>query len=659
MGKRWIGAALSVLLAVAVGPVRAQVDVEQYIKREGYERIKISPDGLHYAATFPTEDRTGLVILRRSDKKVVATALGLKNSVVAGFWWANDERVVIAMGQKLGDRDQPYPTGELFALGIEGGKVKTLVQSLKDEVGMVAKAGDISSEVEYAEFLSTLPGDPRSILISVSKWSDISRTQVDRLDLYSGRRTKIATAPVRRADFVADVAGRVRFAMGAKDDNYSKLYYREDDDSDWRLINDEATSGRIEDPLGFAADGAIAYLQVTQSTGPDSIVAWNTRTGDRAEILRDPVADPYDILFSDLEEHVVLGALYMDGEVRSRFVDEKSPRARLWRSLEKAFAGSAITITSTTRDGKLALLQVWNDRTPGDYYLYDVEKKTANGVAALKHWLHPDALPASRGVQLQARDGVTLRGYLTSPRGDASNPRPMVVMPHGGPFGIFDTWGFDEDAIMLAEAGYAVLRVNYRGSGNYGDSFHKAGAREWGGRMQDDLTDATRWAVEQKIADPERICLYGASYGGYAALMGLAKEPDLYRCAAGYVGIYDLETRHRDLSRTPSGETWANDWMGPREELGAVSPTALASRIKAPVFLAAGGEDVIAPIAHSKKMERALRAAKVPVETLYIGSEGHGFYKPEHQKQFYTRLLDFLSRHLGGTTATTGAKVAR
>ena len=170
--------------------------------------------------------------------------------------------------------------------------------------------------------------------------------------------------------------------------------------------------------------------------------------------------------------------------------------------------------------------------------------------------------------------------------------------------------------------------------------------------MQDDLTDATHWAIEQKIADPARICLYGASYGGYAALMGVAKEASLYACAAGYVGIYDLEKRRRDLSGDArSLKTWAGDWMGEKGSLEAVSPVKLADRIKVPVFLAAGGADEIAPIEHSEKMEKALKQAGVPVESLYFRTEGHGFFTEPHRREYYTRLLAFLSQHLGGAKA--------
>ncbi|HWU71805.1 MAG TPA: prolyl oligopeptidase family serine peptidase, partial [Pseudoxanthomonas sp.] len=245
-------------------------------------------------------------------------------------------------------------------------------------------------------------------------------------------------------------------------------------------------------------------------------------------------------------------------------------------------------------------------------------------------------------------------GYLTRPAGKENGALPLVVLPHGGPFSVFDAWGFDDESQMLAEAGYAVLRVNFRGSGNYGRDHLQSGAKEWGKAMQDDLTDATRWAVAQGIADPARMCIYGSSYGGYAALMGVAKEPDLYRCAVGYVGVYDLERVYRDTRDSRSSRVWLGDWLGERDALAGVSPVNLAARIKAPVFLAAGGRDERAPIEHSKKMEKALKTAGVPVETLYYDSEGHGFYNEAHRREYYVRLLDFLSRYLGGAKAKAG-----
>jgi dipeptidyl aminopeptidase/acylaminoacyl peptidase len=250
---------------------------------------------------------------------------------------------------------------------------------------------------------------------------------------------------------------------------------------------------------------------------------------------------------------------------------------------------------------------------------------------------------------------MTLYGYVTTPRGAGKN-LPMVVLPHGGPFGISDEWAFDPEIQMLASAGYAVLQVNFRGSGGHGRAYRHAGVRQWGRSMQDDVTDATRWAISEGIADGRRICIYGASYGGYAALMGSAKEPDLYRCAVGYVGVYDVPMWIGKGGWADSANAYLDGWVGKPSELVSVSPVHLARQIRIPVLLVAGGQDERVPIEQSEAMEKALRAAGVPVDTLYIRTEGHGFFVDEHRKQFYERLLAFLDANIG-TAATAGAAV--
>ena len=265
-----------------------------------------------------------------------------------------------------------------------------------------------------------------------------------------------------------------------------------------------------------------------------------------------------------------------------------------------------------------------------------------------------------RPVTLKARDGLPLHGYLTVPKGSDGKGLPLVVMPHGGPYGIADVWGFDAQVQMLAAAGYGVLQVNFRGSAFRGRDFAAAGARQWGRAMQDDITDATRWAVQQGIADAERICIFGGSYGGYAALMGVAREPTLYQCAVGYIGVYDLPLMYGqgDVRDERTGMAFLRDWVGARDGLASVSPVHLADRIQVPVFLAAGGEDERAPIEHSRRMERALRQAGVPVETLYYDTEGHGFYVDAHRVEFNERLLAFLSRHIGAGAGVTSPRAS-
>ncbi|MET0890667.1 MAG: S9 family peptidase [Stenotrophomonas maltophilia] len=629
------------------------VDLEHYLRRDTFTDIKISPTGAFYAATIPMEDRTGLAIVRREDGKLIGSFVPPKNNHANDFDWVNDKRVLIGLAEKFGSLDEPQPTGELFGINADGGRGELLIGYRVQSRGPGTRIQPKKVEAVAAFMIDALPDQDRRVLVKVMPFSVDPFTSAERLDVNSGQRTPVARAPVQRADFVADGKGEVRFADGAAGDNVNKLYYRDGAGAAWKMINDQGVSKRIERALGFSEDGRLAYLLVEQPSGPDTIVSWNPATDERRELLRDEVVDPAKVIYRR-GTSIPIGALYLGDTPRTRFFDETSADARLQRSLEQAFGGQAVFITSSSRDGRLAMVQVWSGSNPGDFYVFDTQAKKADLVVSRSQWVDPDTTAVVQPIALKARDGMPLHGFVTRPRGSEGKRLPMVVMPHGGPFFVYDDGAYDMESQLLAAAGYAVLQVNFRGSSNFGRAHANAGSREWGGAMQDDLTDATRWAVAEGIADGAKVCMYGASYGGYAALMGVAKEPSLYACAAGYVGVYDLPIMYTtgDIQRRGSGETYLREWVGDRTALAAVSPVNLAGRIKVPVFLAAGGEDERAPILHTRRMEAALKKAGVPVDTLYYPTEGHGFYTDAHRREYYTRLLAFLSNSLGGQTAT-------
>lgn len=649
------GLALAAVLAFGLGPARAApgIDLDAYVRKDTFVDIKLSPTGEYYAATVPLEDQMGLVIIRTSDNQI-STALRMgKNTHFADFDWITSERVVLSLAEKFGMLDAPQLTGELYALDADGSDKQLLIGWRVTGSGTGTRIQTQRPDRVAAFLIDPLLEDPRHSLVSTERFALDPYTRAERLDIYTGRRTLVAIGPIRNARFTTDNAGTVRFAHGAGHDIVNKLYYRAGEGADWVLVNDESVSGHSEWPVGFSADNRIAYLTVEQPEGPNHIVAYDVATGERTKVLADGTGDP-TVLHAP-GTRVPVGALFLDGKPRTAFFDPQSEHARLYRSLEAAFEGHAVYITSSTADGRKVLLQTWSDRNPGDFYIYDTVEKKAAHVVARRQWFDPADMAERRPVSFAARDGLELHGFVTIPAGSDGRNLPMVVLPHGGPYGVFDTWGFETEAQMLAAAGYAVMQVNFRGSGSRGRAFEQAGAREWGGRMQDDVTDATRWAIAEGIADASRICIYGSSYGGYAAMMGAAREPSLYRCAAGNVGVYDLPTMHThgDIQQRGSGQTYLREWIGERDGLAAVSPNRMADRIKVPVFLAAGGKDERAPIEHSRMMERALVAAGVPVETAWFPTEGHGYYDDANRREYYTRLLAFLGRHLGGRTAAT------
>ncbi|EZP45974.1 Prolyl oligopeptidase family protein [Stenotrophomonas sp. RIT309] len=649
---------LAALLCAVVGGTSAGTgggDLDRYLRQEAFADIKISPGGEYVAATVPIEAGTALAIYRIADMKMVGTFRPPRNNHAHTFDWVSNERLLVGMAQKLGVLDRPAPTGELFGINANGKGGELLVGYRTAETGLGTNIKVKPAGMVAAFLTDELKDDDRNVLVAVTPFTDNAATQIERMDVSTGRRNAVARAPIAQAAFTTDARGEVRFAYGVGPDQKKKLYYRAGASSEWILLHDEALNPRNEAAIGFSADGRLAYLQVEQAEGPDVIVSWDPQSNERRTVLRDEIADPARIIHRPGTQ-VPVGALFMGTTPRTRFFDETSEDARLYRSLETAL-GAPVYITSSTRNGSTVLVESWSGRNPGDFYLYDTLGKRARHLISRSDWIDPAQSADVRAITLQARDGRPLHGFLTVPPGVPMRALPMVVVPHGGPIGVLDDGTYSTETQMLAAAGYAVLQVNFRGSAGYGRAHAQAARKQWGAAMQDDVTDATRWAIEQGIADRERICIYGASYGAYAALMGTVREPGLYRCAAGYVGIYDLPLMYArgDIQSDESGLIYLREWLGRPKDLVERSPVNLAAQVGVPVLLAAGREDQRAPVLHTERMEAALKQAGTPVQALYYKNEGHGLYNLANQRDYYGHLLAFLSRSLGGATAQVTA----
>jgi dipeptidyl aminopeptidase/acylaminoacyl peptidase len=643
--------------AGATSSAQQVIPVRDFVRDDSFDIVKLSPSGKYIARTVNIGEKTVLVVQQRSDGKISGHFNLAGKTQVEDFWWVNDNRLIISEGERFGLLEKPRPTGELYVMNADGSGQDILVgwRAGQNTTGTHITAGKEREAVAAFMDASRLPNEPNKVIVAVVPLQGESQfTQAEEMDVNTGRRTVVANAPVRNANFTVDRQGKVRFAEGSGADNLSKTYYRDADGSDWQLLNDESVSNHQLTPMGFSADGHTAYLEQQEAKGPDGVYAFDTTTRKMQLQLRDPVADPVRYLHGPNNE--LIGVEYADAKPRTVFFDETSALAKAYRSLEASFPDQAVVITDYTSDGKLALVLTYSDRSPGDYYLFDLDSKKAVHLISHRDWIDPDRMGESSPVTLKARDGIVLHGFLTLPQGSNGKNLPLVVNPHGGPFGISDAWRFNPEVQLLASRGYAVLQVNYRGSGDLGRDFMHLGYRQWGGAMQDDVTDATRWAIAQGIADPHRICIYGASYGAYAALMGVAKEPDLYRCAIGYVGVYDLEAMYHagDIQDTHSGTNYLKDALG-EQNLEAISPVHLADRIKVPVMLVAGKEDKRAPPVHTEEMRGALQAAGKSVDTKIYDQEGHGFFIEADREDFYTRMLAFLDKNIGAGVAAASA----
>lgn len=633
----------------------AQIPIEDFVRRPDIEEMAISPDGKYLAVKIPLEDTTVLFVVDRASKQRTASIRAGGNNVVDRFWWVNETRLVASVAEQLGGIDAPRPNGELYAINADGSGAKQLFGYRgADEIGSHIKRG---GEKRYASafFIDRVPGDDKNILVQTFDWqnSEGAPPSVEMLDVYTGTTRRVGVGPKANSGFVADHRGRVRVATAPDESLNPVLYVRGEEGGEWRVFNDPKTSKTYMTPRLFARDNRHLYMDVSRPNRPDALYRVDLESGEK-ELLYEGGADPGELLLTP-DGQDAYGVVTRDGKTAVHVFDANSPHARLALATQKAFPGQVALFGSFAEDGKFGLVHVFSDRNPGDFYLFDTDKKNAEYIGSARKWIDPEQMATMQPVRLKAGDGLELNGYLTLPRGSDGKNLPLIVNPHGGPHDIRDAWRFDPEVQLLASRGYAVLQLNFRGSGGYGADFERAGYRQWGLRMQDDLTDATRWAVQQGYADPKRLCLYGASYGGYAALEGAVREPELYRCAIGYVGVYDLGLMYRDgdIPRSLYGRRYLQMALGTdAADMRRRSPAGNVDRLKAALMLVAGGRDERVPIAQADALRGELDQRKYPYEWLLKDKEGHGFYRTDNNVELYTKMLVFLDRSLGKAAAT-------
>ncbi len=623
--------AISLLLACSSGASAAPPTLEDLLKPAQHDLISISPGGTYLAATFRKtenkEDKMMMVIIDRKTGKPVRVFDPEERGGIAQIWWANDERLFL-MNSRYGRKfAQKYTEGYVLAINVDGTRKRVLTSTLIDP----------------------LTDDDDHILIErCAKYTlDGCMSYLEKTDNDGSRMGKrIVDSPDDRSFFYADNIGQVRFAYSWDDEGAQKLWLLKG--GQWTMFNDERQTGVEISPAGSSRDGTAVFLWSERKTGPDVIEKYVFSSGERTVVMSDPVLNP-SFIVSSADGRQPIGAAYGTGVPRARFWDESDPDVKLRRQLEAAFPEDAVTMEGGSRDGQHVLVRVSSDRDPGSYYLLDRTTKQTVLIARRKPWLNPEELARSEPISFKARDGLEIHGYLTMPTTATNGAPPLIVMPHGGPFGVDDSWFYDEEVQILAAHGYAVLRVNFRGSSGFGRSFEELGHRQWGKKMQDDVTDATRWAMANGKIDPARICIFGSSYGGYAALMGVVREPDLYRCAVSTVGVTDLNLMRKwgDIQRSESGRNYLDTQIGKDPvELHEHSPVKHVAKIQVPVLLVHGRHDQRVSFEHAKAMQEAMAKAGKPLETYFFGNETHGIYDDENRKEYYGRVLKFLASSL-------------
>ena len=632
------------LLTAWANAATAAVPLADFARHAQFRDIKISPQGDYLAASAVVDGKAVLSLIHLTDMKGV-NLRPRETDEIADFWWVAPHRVFYTVCTKTGGLEQPVGTGELFAVDADGSSAKAVI-------GYRAGRQFVSAALIQPVFAAE-----HKVLLAKYAWNgshDGVYPVAEWMDVNTGISSVRAIAPIRNATFVIDNDGDVRFAYAQGTDQKMRVYYRAKSGGAWELAFDESKTGIEVTPLRFNRDGSGVYMGCGGANHVGGVCLWNIATRKMTPVWSGTGAGA-DALLSTFDERDVYAVHSMPGRAATTLLDRNTPEAKLLVSLLQQFSGEDVRITSHTQDGKKVVFFAGSDTDPGQFYLYDFDARKATFLFAREPWIKPETMAKSEPITLKARDGLALHGYLTKPSGkeDAKN-LPLVVFVHGGPYGIRDDWAFNPYVQMLSSRGYAVLQVNYRGSGDYGSAFLKAGYHEWGGKMQDDVTDATDWAIAQGVADPKRICIFGGSYGGYAALEGAVKEPDLYRCAIGYVGVYDLRlmTTRGDIPQSTSGENYLKMVLGEDQSvLWDRSPIAHLDRLKAKVMLIVGGADKRVPAVQGESLRSALNKAHIEHEWLYQRTEGHGFYDEANRRDLFTKVIAFLDRNIGTSPA--------
>jgi dipeptidyl aminopeptidase/acylaminoacyl peptidase len=639
-------------VAVFSGSARGDglVPVEAYGKLPSIESPSLSPDGDAIAFLSSIKGRRCLVI-HGLDAKGTTHGVCPGSYEVRSFAWKNPDRLIVEVytqsepfGSELRTRSQ------LIAIDTDGRRVVPLVEPRAE------RAVDFGQD----RVIDMLPDDPNHVLVAAYR-SDSDSPDVVKVAIDNGHRRTVVTGQNRITNWKTDSSGQVRLGT-AIEDGMVKVFYRDDADAPFRLIRQvQAADAPKFSVLALGREPGILYVSSTEPTGRRAIYRYDVAT-DR---LLDAYASNPDVDIDSLvlDRGQPLGYGYTAEESTMVYTD---PGFRMdAQQVAAALPQFRASVVDSVAGGRRLLVLAAGGNRPGSYFVLTRTDGKAEmaPVGAIRPDIPDAALAPVTPITYQARDGLTIHGYVTLPlgvsltaNGQLSGGRaiPFVVLPHGGP-STRDVLGFDYLAQMIANRGYGVFQPNYRGSRGYGGAFERAGFQQWGLKMQDDVTDGTAWLIDRKLADPKRICVVGWSYGGYVALMGAIKTPDLYRCAASMAGVTDLRRRLDRANQSRFADLNLPRFDSDPAIIDANSPVLHADKIHIPILLVHGRRDFTVSVEDSKAMEDALEKAGKRVQTLYFDDDDHYLYREGDRIAFLKALDGFLAENLGpGFSATKG-----
>ena len=597
------------------------IPLRDFFRNPEQTAFRISPDGRYLSWLAPYERRLN-VFVRPIGGGTTTRVTSETARDIGGYFWKG-ERIVFV---KDFGGDENF---HVVSVSLDGAQVDL---TPGDKV--------------KADVVDMLEDDDGHLIVSHNR-RDESVFDVFRIDIATGAATMLAQNPGNVTTWHTDHDGKLR-AAGTSDGVNTSLLYREREDQDFTPILTTSFKEAVQ-PLFFTFDNRKLYVASNRGRDKAAIFEFDPAAAREGALLVESAEADIEALFHSRKRKVLTSARWVTSKVQREFFDAHTEA--MYRDIEARLPGYDVTLTSSNKDEDKFVVAAMSDRTPGKRYLYDSNARTLELLADIAPWLPEAQLSSMEPIVFEARDGLAIHGYLTLPQGRDPRNLPVVVNVHGGPWAR-DVWGFNPEVQFLANRGYAVLQVNFRGSTGYGRKFWEASFREWGRKMQDDLTDGVQWLIAQGVADPSRIAIYGGSYGGYATLAGLAFTPDLYACGADYVGVSNLLTFMKSIP--PYWKPFLamlQEMVGDMEKdeamLRAASPVFSADRIKSPLLIAQGAKDPRVVKSESDQMVDAMRKRGVEVEYLVKDNEGHGFRNEENRFEFYESMERFLAKHIG------------
>ncbi len=604
-------------------------------------RLQISPSGEHLAALY-TENGQEMIVVRSIDGSGALPIASLPDPEARFRWlrWANDERILFSVEEPMPSRSPPRPRrSRLYAINRDGSKHVHMARNWNKSILM--GRGDFQFEDQIIDMLED---DPRHVLISIRKPTE-AYPAAYLLDVQTGGVKPQVPLVEGVLSWHADHDGVVRVGTGYQY-KQARFFARASAQDEFRelaaydVLGDEGFYFE-----GFSHDPDVLYVSKLKD-GFTALYEYKLSTGEVGrELYSNPGFDvPAWLEFH--EEHHTLTAAghYAEGRERHFFDDRAQARqAAIDRALPWAFN----EVVSESRDRSVALVRARGPKTPASYYLYRPAEKNLSFLASTAPGVVGLQLGEMKPVSYEARDGMEIPAFLTLPNGVEPKGLPAIILPHGGP-SARDVLDWDAQTQYLAALGFAVLQPNFRGSTGYGSAHQSAGLQEWGLAMQDDVSDGVSWLVDNGIADPHRICIFGSSYGGYTALMGLIKTPELYRCGASYAGPSDLVmllNHDKGYLFSEVNVPLLGSTTRDRERLKSNSPIENTERFQDPVFLAHGEDDQRVHVAHSEKLAKQLDKAGKEVTYLHLEHEAHSFRDEANRVGFFAELGRFLLQH--------------